>query len=66
MTDTTTIPQVDSQWTGNDPRVLTVTGITTINGKPNVQYQTSWPGRDDKGVGVADLDYFVKHHTEVT
>ncbi len=66
IADSMTIPQVNSQWSGKDPRILTVTGITTINGKLNVQYETSWPGRDDKGVGVADLDYFLKHHTEVT
>ncbi|MEV1013851.1 hypothetical protein AB0I89_24160 [Micromonospora sp. NPDC049801] len=66
MTDTTTPPQINSQWTGKDNRIFTVTGITTINGKPNVKYETSWPDRDDKGVGIADLDYFIKHHTEVT
>ncbi len=66
MTDTKTIPQVNSTWTGKDERIFTVTGLTTINGKPNVKFETSWPDRDDKGVGIADLGYFVKHHTEVT
>lgn len=57
---------VNSVWTGKDSRTFTVTGITTINGKPNVKYETSWPGRDDRGVGIADLDYFLAHCTEVT
>ncbi|MEV1315449.1 hypothetical protein AB0J14_05110 [Micromonospora arborensis] len=57
---------VSSVWSGKDSRIFTVTGITTINGKPNVKYETSCPDRDDKGVGVADLDYFLKYHTEVT
>ncbi|MFG2046050.1 hypothetical protein ACGFIW_01300 [Micromonospora sp. NPDC048935] len=61
MTDTTTLPQVNSQWTGNDSRIFTVTGMTTIHGKPHVTYDVG-----AAGAGVADLDYFLTHHTEVS
>ncbi|MER7331776.1 MULTISPECIES: hypothetical protein [unclassified Micromonospora] len=56
-----------SVWTRNcDGATLTVTGITTIHGKPNVQYETSYPDISDRGVGISSLDHFLHHATEDT
>ncbi|MEV5211261.1 hypothetical protein AB0K35_27695 [Micromonospora sp. NPDC053740] len=56
-----TIPQPGTVWERNDRTTVTVTELTTINNKPNVAYEVG-----AAGAGVADLDYFLKHHTEVT
>lgn len=62
------LPDVDSVWTRTrDGATLTVTGITTIHGKPNVQYHISYPDRPDRserGAGCSNLDYFLNHATE--
>lgn len=60
MTDT--VPAVASVWTRH--RDAATTTITTIHGEPNVQYETSWPDRSDKGVGISNLGYFLAHHAE--
>lgn len=61
---------VNSVWTRTrDGAALTVTGITEIHGKPNVQYGISYPDRPDRsdqGVGISNLDHFLLHATEVT
>ncbi|MFG1659129.1 hypothetical protein ACGFIY_21610 [Micromonospora chersina] len=59
------LPAVDSTWTRRrDGVTLTVTGVTTIHGKPNVEYDISSPDRTYRGVGISELDYFLTHNTE--
>lgn len=62
MTDpTNATPNIGTVWERSDGTTVTVTELPTINNKPNVAYEVG-----AAGAGIADLDYFLKHHTEVT
>lgn len=60
------LPAVDSQWEGPDGSIATVTKVTVIHGKPNVCYDTVWPGTDRWAVGVSDAAHFTATRTPLT
>jgi hypothetical protein len=64
MTDRT--PQAASKWTRRSGCVDTVTEIPTINGKPNVSFETAYPGTDLWSCGIADVDHFLATRTEAS
>lgn len=67
MTDQTThLPAVNSQWEAADGSIATVTEITVIHGKPNVCYESTWPGTRRVAVGVSNADHFTATRTQLT
>ncbi|MFI6228708.1 hypothetical protein ACIBCR_15505 [Micromonospora echinospora] len=64
MTDQTAyLPTVDSVWEGPDGSHATITEITLIHGKPNVCYESTWPGTRRVAVGVSDVNHFTATRT---